>query len=199
VRGEIVTVETLLYVRHGTSEFNLERRFGGSTDTPLAPHGYEEARIAAEVAAGVAIDCIVSSPLSRCRRTAVIIAERIGFPTGRIVFNELLTERGFGPLEGTPLRPEAEIENEPGVETVDALLERAWQAHAWLSSIDAKHILVCGHGAFGRVLRSTFRPEIPFVTPGDDGPRPPGIPNAVITCWHRACVCCDHLEPGEPV
>ena len=192
-------METLLYVRHGTSEFNLERRFGGLTDTPLAPQGYEEARIAGEVAAGAVIDCIVSSPLSRCRRTAEIIAERIGFPTERILFNELLVERGFGPLEGTPLRPEAEIENEPGVETPEALLERAWRVNAWVSNIDATHVLMCGHGAFGRVLRSTFRPEFPLLAPSEDGPRPPGIQNAVITCWLKACVCCEYLEPGEPV
>jgi uncharacterized phosphatase len=192
-------VETLLYIRHGTSEFNLERRFGGSTDTPLAPQGYEDARIAAEVAAGLVIDCIVSSPLSRCRQTAEIIAERIGFPTERIIFSELLVERGFGPLEGTPLRPEAEIEDEPGVETADALVARAWRANEWLSSLDARHVLVCGHGAFGRVLRSTFRPEVPSVATGEDGPRLPGIPNAVIACWRRACECCDYLEPEEPV
>jgi hypothetical protein len=157
VRGEIGTVETLLYVRHGTSEFNLERRFGGSTDTPLAPQGYEEARIAAEVAAGVTIDCIVSSPLSRCRRTAEIIAERIGFPIERIIVNELLVERGFGPLEGTPLRPEAEIENEPGVETTDALLGRAWTG----ARMSLEHRREAHFGVWSRSVRRSAPKYVP--------------------------------------
>jgi len=187
-------METLFYVRHGTSEFNLERRFGGTTDTPLAPKGYEEARLAAETAVGLTIDRIVSSPLSRCRATAEIIAERIGYPAEHLVFADVLLERCFGPLEGSPLRPEPEIEQVRGIETQGELLDRARRAHTWLSSIDARHVLVCGHGVFGRALRSTFHSEMPFVTPAQDGKRPAGIPNAVITCWRRGCTCCHHEE-----
>jgi hypothetical protein len=38
-----------------------------------------------------------------------------------------------------------------------------------------------------------------LLAPSGDGPRPPGMQNAVITCWLKACVCCEYLEPGEPL
>ncbi len=190
-------MKTLLYVRHGTSEFNLERRFAGTTDAPLSEQGYAEARTAGKSATSLTIDCIVSSPLSRCRRTAEIIAEEIGYPPQNVILTDLLLERGFGPLEGMPLRSESEIENVRGVESHLEILDRAWRAHAWLSSLDATHVLACGHGVFGRALRSTFHPHLPFVVPGEPGQRPAGIANAVITCWLRACGCCDLEELAE--
>jgi broad specificity phosphatase PhoE len=183
-----------LYVRHGTSEFNLERRFGGMTDTPLAAQGLVEARVAAKAATQLTIDCIVSSPLARCRRTAAIIADQIGYPAEQVIVNDLLRERSFGPLEGSPLRDEREIESVHGVESTDAVLDRAWLAHGWLSGLAASHVLVCGHGVFGRALRSTFHPERTFVTSAPQAERPAGIANAVITCWLRTCACCVYSE-----
>jgi uncharacterized phosphatase len=187
-------VETLFYVRHGTSEFNLQRRFGGTTDIPLAATGFDEARIAAKTATGLTIDCIVSSPLTRCRLTAEIIADQIGYPAQQVILSDLLVERAFGPIEGVPMWPEADIDDIRGVEPTADLLDRAWRAHEWLSSLDACHVLVCSHGAFGRALRSTFHPDMPFTTWASGGERPAGIPHAVITCWRRACGCCDHHE-----
>jgi broad specificity phosphatase PhoE len=185
-------METLYYVRHGTSEFNLERRFGGSTDTLLAPEGFEQARLAGARAAALRIDCIVSSPLSRCRSTAGIIAEAIGYPIDEVIVSELLIERHFGPLEGTPLRPD--IDGVEGVESEQELLTRAWRAYEFLCGIEARHLLVCSHGMFGRALRSTFHPALSVdqsvLAPG----AATGIPNAVITCWRRGCDCCAHEE-----
>jgi broad specificity phosphatase PhoE len=184
-------VQTIFYVRHGTSVFNIERRFGGTVDTPLAPQGVEEAQRAATSAKRLRIDRIVSSPLSRCTDTAGIIARQIGYPPSEIVVSELLIERSFGPLEGEPLRPESEFAEVGGVETSSQLNERAGRANEWLTGLDAEHLLICGHGVFGRALRRTFLSDAPS-DQARDLDRP--IPNAVIECWRRACSCCTEEE-----
>jgi 2,3-bisphosphoglycerate-dependent phosphoglycerate mutase len=49
---------TLVLLRHGESQWNLENRFAGWVDVPLSPKGEEEARQAGEKlkAAGIRFD-----------------------------------------------------------------------------------------------------------------------------------------------
>lgn len=63
----------LLVLRHGTSVWNLERRWQGQRDVPLAPLGQEQAINAANVLHG-SIDAVASSTLMRAADTADIIS-----------------------------------------------------------------------------------------------------------------------------
>ena len=65
---------TFYLVRHGESEANVARRFAGRTDSPMTERGREQAKAVAEALAKIHFDRIVSSPLSRCRDTALVIA-----------------------------------------------------------------------------------------------------------------------------
>jgi len=58
----------LILVRHSITQGNLERRFIGRTDIPLAPEG----EVLAQKARGMmpAIEALYVSPLRRCRQTA---------------------------------------------------------------------------------------------------------------------------------
>ena len=65
---------SFLCIRHGTTDWNRQRRFQGRTDIPLNDEGIAQAHAAARRLQDVPIDIIVSSPLIRALRTAEIIA-----------------------------------------------------------------------------------------------------------------------------
>lgn len=85
------------FLRHGQTQWNLEGRFQGHSDIPLNALGLAQARDAAKILAGCPVDLIVASPLIRARKTAEIVAERIGKP---LQFDDELKERHFGRFEG---------------------------------------------------------------------------------------------------
>jgi broad specificity phosphatase PhoE len=71
---------TLIAVRHGQSQANLENKFAGTTDAPLSALGHVQAQKTAEYLAATPIDVILSSPLSRAYATAEPIAKSHGLP-----------------------------------------------------------------------------------------------------------------------
>jgi len=71
-------VTTIFLARHGESDWNVEQRFQGHTDRPLTARGREQAHALADLVAGEEIDAIYTSPLTRARETAEIIAARAG-------------------------------------------------------------------------------------------------------------------------
>ena len=112
---------TMLLLRHGATELSAERRFAGREDIPLTKEGIRQAALAARgLAAGPAIDVILTSPLQRTRRTAEAVAEATGAP---LVVDEDLVEADFGAWQGL---------------TFAAAGER-WPAElaAWMASPDA--------------------------------------------------------------
>lgn len=126
---------SLLIVRHGESEWNALGRWQGQADPELSERGEEQALQAAEALAGIPISRVVSSDLTRARRTAGIIAERLGVTA--ISFEKGLREVDVGEWSGLT-RPEIEerwpkllaawsegrLESTPGGETLSALRDR---------------------------------------------------------------------------
>ncbi len=89
---------SLVLVRHAVTTFTLEKRFSGVGDPPLIEQGRLQAKVVAErlVSRG-GIDLIVSSPLTRCRETASIIAAALGMA---VEYDDDLREVDFGAWEG---------------------------------------------------------------------------------------------------
>ena len=65
----------LYVVRHGETQFNVEKRYAGSTDVPLNERGIEQAKELAKKLEGEPFDVIVTSSLLRAKMTAEQIAE----------------------------------------------------------------------------------------------------------------------------
>lgn len=86
------------FIRHGQTDWNRDDRLQGSSDIPLNATGREQAREAAALLRDGGWTAIVSSPLSRARETAEIIAAELGLELGP-AYDELI-ERDYGPLEG---------------------------------------------------------------------------------------------------
>lgn len=68
----------MIFVRHGESTGNLEKRYFGHTDGPLTELGREQARRTAEFLKDEKIDVAYSSDLIRAYETGKIIAEKHG-------------------------------------------------------------------------------------------------------------------------
>jgi 2,3-bisphosphoglycerate-dependent phosphoglycerate mutase len=93
---------TLVLVRHGESQWNLENRFTGWVDIPLSPNGEAEARKAGEQirALGVHFDAAFTSVLQRAEKTLAIILEAIGQADLAVERDQALNERHYGDLQG---------------------------------------------------------------------------------------------------
>ena len=96
--GPAFTATSLLLVRHGATAFSVEKRFSGVGDPPLIEPGRLQAKaVAARLASSGDIDLVVTSPMSRCRETASIIASSTGVPVEQ---DDDLREVDFGAWEG---------------------------------------------------------------------------------------------------
>lgn len=86
-------------VRHGESVGNAESRWQGQADFPLTDKGREQARALASrwKLEKAQFDHIISSPLSRARETAEIIAAELNLP---VELEPLWLERNNGEFSG---------------------------------------------------------------------------------------------------
>ncbi|HEY9477996.1 MAG TPA: histidine phosphatase family protein [Microbacteriaceae bacterium] len=90
---------TLLYlVRHGETDWNLQRRIQGSTDIPLNNTGRQQASRTGRLLARRHWDAVITSPLSRAAETAQIIAVELDLPAPESLPE--LVERAYGEAEG---------------------------------------------------------------------------------------------------
>ncbi|MEG2097422.1 MAG: histidine phosphatase family protein [Pseudoflavonifractor sp.] len=93
----------LILLRHGITPGNLERRFVGSMDQPLAPEGEALARSVAPTLPPV--EHLYRSPMLRCRQTADLL-----WPGLAQTVIEDLHETDFGIYEG---KNHAELQDDP--------------------------------------------------------------------------------------
>ncbi|MCW8084639.1 histidine phosphatase family protein [Sabulicella glaciei] len=89
------------FLRHGETDWNAEGRSQGQTDIPLNQVGMMQAERAARALVGRGIVTIVSSPLSRARVTAEVVAKALDLPIAAL--DPELMEVAFGEQEGQPM------------------------------------------------------------------------------------------------
>ena len=155
-----------IYVmRHGQTDWNIERKIQGRTDIELNETGKQQAKQAQKEVEKYNIDVILCSPLKRTKETARIVSEGKNI---EIIYRDELLERNFGDLEGKspfkePLFANDEFYNYTkniemkNVETVRELCDRVW---GLLDEIEKtypdKNVLLVTHGGTGRVIKAYF-------------------------------------------
>ncbi|SEM25594.1 phosphoglycerate mutase [bacterium A37T11] len=91
---------TLILVRHGQSQWNLENRFTGWQDIDITDLGRQEALQAGIQLKGRRIDIAFTSVLQRAQHTLDIILHECRLEKIPVIKNKALNERGYGDLEG---------------------------------------------------------------------------------------------------
>jgi broad specificity phosphatase PhoE len=157
-------------VRHGQTEWNVERRMQGRRESPLTPHGERQAAAMGKLLAGlVAGDPpgtwrLVSSPLGRACQTAAFVAASLGLA---VEIDERLAEIAFGDWEGrlreevAPQHPELFATPEwlfspPGGETYEDVRTRVVGFLEDLPPEPERRVIAVSHGVTGRVVRGVY-------------------------------------------
>ncbi len=93
---------TLILLRHGQSQWNLEDRFTGWVDVDLTAEGEAQAKKGGELikAAGIAIDKVFTSVLTRAIRTSWLALAAAGQAFVPEIKDWRLNERHYGGLTG---------------------------------------------------------------------------------------------------
>jgi broad specificity phosphatase PhoE len=92
----------ILLVRHGETEWNLQRRYQGRSDSPLTERGIAQAHAIGRLLRTLldaASARIVASPLGRARRTAEIIREHLP-AAPELLLDDRLRELTIGSWDG---------------------------------------------------------------------------------------------------
>lgn len=84
-------------IRHGETAWNKESRIQGREDVPLDDEGLAQAEACAKAFENIELAAVLTSPLSRAKRTAELIAGAAGAP---VYAEPDLTERDFGSVSG---------------------------------------------------------------------------------------------------
>lgn len=148
-------------VRHGETDWNRQRRIQGLSDVPLNETGRAQALETGRLLTRRDWDGVYSSPLSRARETASIIAEVLGLPAPEAL--DALVERDYGEAEGLTDR---EIDRRypdrgavPGQESRDAVTARVLPALRELALAHlGRSLLVVSHGGAIRAVLNAVDP-----------------------------------------
>ena len=86
-------------IRHGQTDWNVNKIIQGQKDIELNNTGEEQARNQIKIFNEYNFDLIISSTLKRAQKTAQIINSEKNVD---IIYDDRLRERNFGDYEGTP-------------------------------------------------------------------------------------------------
>ncbi len=158
----------LYLIRHGETDYNLNRRFQGHSDQPLNDRGIRQAELLARRLKEFPIARIVSSDVHRAAMTAGILAEHLKIP---LDYEPLWRERDPGELTHRPYEDGLAFFSDPdftppGGESAQAFDARIRKAASKLASDAAefRHVAVVTHGmACASFLKQHFN-----LRPNDD-------------------------------
>lgn len=130
-------------VRHGQTDWNVQRRIQGSTDIPLNETGVQQAEATREALRDDDFDAVASSHLQRAAYTAATINQYHG---KYHLIDERLAERVFGEIEGLTVD---EVNRLFG--SFDAVADVEWWDNVGVRMMDALTDLAAAYPD-GRVL-----------------------------------------------
>lgn len=152
------------FIRHGITDWNIEKRAQGQTDIPLNETGRKQAKALANRLQHEHWDVMYSSDLSRAAETANIVAQALGLT---VHTDKRLREMSCGLLEGTTVEERIEKwgadwnQLQLGVESDDAIAQRGLSFIEYINQrYPNQKILIVSHGAY---VGKTLKKLIPHV------------------------------------
>jgi broad specificity phosphatase PhoE len=160
----------ILLVRHGETEWNLQRRYQGQSDSPLTERGIAQADAIGRLLRTLldaASARIVASPLGRARRTAEIIREHLP-AAPELLLDDRLRELSIGSWDG--LTYDEIATRAPGIFDGEGRYEWYFRSQdgeryevfatrigEWLHELgEMRFLVVVTHGIVTRVLRGLY-------------------------------------------
>lgn len=147
----------LYIVRHGKTDWNIMGLLQGQTNIELNEEGINDARKLSKEINLNEIDLCISSSLERAKQTAEILTNN----KIKIIYDDMIVERGFGDYEGKKINYDL-IENQwnyklndssNNIENIEACLIRA---KTFLDKIKKEYpnktILIVSHGSLIKCL-----------------------------------------------
>jgi broad specificity phosphatase PhoE len=169
-----VNVPLFYFIRHGETDWNLERRLQGRNDIPLNDRGRRQAAhcggmlrdLIASRGKTTADFAFISSPLSRASETMEIVRGALGLPAAGYAAEPRLAELSFGRWEGMTYREIAAADHSvlkvrernkwnfrpPDGESYADVLARVAAWHAGVTG----DVVVTAHGGVARVIMVLF-------------------------------------------
>lgn len=143
----------VVLLRHGRTALNADGRLRGRLDPPLDDIGLEEARAAAGRLARMRVVRIVSSPLTRARQTARLVAEVTGV---QVECDERLADRDYREFAGAAvddlLRDFGMLDAVPGIEARTSVAARAQSALDEYGRVEDGTVVLVSHDAVIGIL-----------------------------------------------
>lgn len=135
-------------IRHGETDWNVERRLQGIEDIPMNGTGIRQAESLADSIRKINADAILSSPLKRALFTAEILNKKLQL--NPIYLREDLKERNYGKASGlTPDEKHARFPDGdiPDLEPITSVRARMSKfLDDMVQEFSGKKILVVSHG-----------------------------------------------------
>lgn len=150
--------KSVVLVRHGETEWNLQKRTQGHLNSPLTEKGIQQAKDTAKKLKNQKFDIIISSSLGRALQTSKIISTELYIP--EIVTDPCFAERNLGVLQGRTREESMKIfpnfwdvngkfiqnSNIPEAESISNFLERVKKGIDNLRQIsEEKSIIIVTH------------------------------------------------------
>jgi len=143
-------------VRHGETDWNKLGRLQGSSDIPLNETGIMQATMAAHALKDTGYEIVVTSPLTRAKQTAQIIADFSGLS---LIEMDAFKERCFGVAEGL-LKEEREQlypDNKfPNLESYKDLATRLRKGLTEVTKLPYEQVIIVAHGTAINCILAIF-------------------------------------------
>lgn len=151
----------LFVVRHGETDYNVERKMQGYDEIPLNGQGIRQATLLGRRLMGESLDRIVSSDLRRAVMTACIVASHTGLP---IHYDSGLRERDPGALTGNSYDDEPRFFSDStyvppsgeGVPQFRSRVKRAFQTLVSEVLLPHERVVVVTHGLVCQAFVAEF-------------------------------------------
>ena len=169
----------ITFVRHGTTEYNLQDRVQGSIDIPLSKKGLNDINI---VKLKHNYEAFYHSPLSRSKDTllGILLNHDLLNDDSPIMENAYITERSYGIFEGLTKKEiyetHPDLYNEwmmnenvqhDSIETVENVIQRIETFISKMISYSHNNILVVTHSGFLYALYKFVADQPLYLKPQD--------------------------------